>query len=109
MPKTYVFEGNTTNAAIEKGSFVSTNGRSWTALSDSNLCIKAFTQTSSAANTAPKITTTEMQITFNMKIFFEIKTSSTILLNKYGGKTLSPEEHNIKSIAKANFSQYFLT
>ncbi len=48
--------GYSDNAVIEKGSFSSSNGSSWSARSDCNFCIKAFTVT--ASNTPPKITTT---------------------------------------------------
>ena len=36
---------------------------------------------------------------FNIKVFFEINTSSTTLLNNHGGNTFKPDDNSIKITA----------
>ena len=45
IPVEYKISGYTPNATIETGSFYSSNGTSWSKMTDANACIKAFTIT----------------------------------------------------------------
>ena len=54
IPVEMVVSGYSTNAKIETGSLISTNGTSWTKSTTQNVCVKAFTV---QAQSAPKITT----------------------------------------------------
>ncbi|MBR1486672.1 MAG: putative Ig domain-containing protein, partial [Synergistaceae bacterium] len=60
------------NATIEKGSFVSWDGKSWSARANDNVCIRAFTTT--ASDTAPKIITSSLpdgflKTAYNQQLF----------------------------------------
>ncbi|MBQ9420044.1 MAG: putative Ig domain-containing protein [Synergistaceae bacterium] len=67
-----------TNAAFEEGSFISANGTSWTATSDKNACIKAFTLKDTAANIAPKITsTTPPDAVVSVDYYFKVSASGS--------------------------------
>lgn len=55
VPLEYKGSSMSPNASIETGSFISTNGTNWSAKTDANVCVRAFTET--ALNSAPKITT----------------------------------------------------